>query len=246
VTTQPVEWRDLTDRPAAPTGQPYKLLAGGPTTGVFPGALAVARVAAIGQNAAPPGGLALNMLPPVDFLAWNSVFDDFRDISEVFPLNHMAMDGAPITSASLVETTKALGAELLLVYAENRDGAQNCELRGVVYDVKHAQPLASIETVAHVAAPIADNARIDRDERGANGMAADPRQIAVKQFQEMARECMLALRSNDHAGPRVAPEGWVPNVPIEPLEWPPPPAGSSSSQESKPRRERARPAGYSG
>lgn len=227
-TPYPVEWRDLTDRGAPPAGQPYKLLANGPTVGVFPGSLAVARVAATAESAKAGERLVLDMVPPVDFLAWNSVFDDYRAISEVFPLNHMALNGAPTTSSSLVNVSGALGAELLLVYAENRSSMQDCDLRGVIFDVKNHQPLAAVESAAHVDAPIADDAKIDREHRDADSEEFDPRQVAVRQFQQSARNCMLALMSNDKAGPRTPPEGWVPNVPIEPLTWPPSPSAESA------------------
>jgi hypothetical protein len=74
--------------------------------------------------------LMLDMSPQVDFLAWNSCFDDFRAISEVFPVNIMAMNGAPVKIPHVLENAQALRAGLLLVYAENQPARNRYEMSG--------------------------------------------------------------------------------------------------------------------
>jgi hypothetical protein len=219
-TAYPVSWRDLNERGDATAQDGYKLLAGGPTVGVFPGSLAVARVAAVAEPAA-SDHLRLDMEPPVDFLSWNSIFDDFRSISEVFPLNEKGLDGDKVITANLLTSAAAMDAALLLVYTEVRPSMQECELRGVLYDVEALRPLAAVHATAHVHDPITAGSTDPDDELPARREELDPRLSAVRIFQARLRECMVALMDNDRPGPRVAPEGWVPNSPLEPLLWPP-------------------------
>ena len=161
------------------------------------------------------------MKPEVDFLAWNSVFDDFRSISEVFPLNEMAMDGSDVSVISILDAAEALKAKLLLVYTEVFPTVHEAEIRGALYDVSSGRIMAVLHSDAYVEHPVAMNARIDDHDLAEEIEQRDPRLIGVSKFEESARNCLLALMANDDPAEPVVPEGWVPDREIERLIWPP-------------------------
>jgi hypothetical protein len=225
-TAPAVEWSDLAPGQTLRIENGVQLVAEEKTTGVFPTSIAVARLTGVPRIADEPAAFDLHMKPEVDFLAWNSVFDDFRSISEVFPLNVMALDGADVTLHSLLTTANDLEAGLLLVYTEVHTNPMDIELRGAFYQIPDGQVLALIQSntdLAYLAAHEADDDDDDddcetsRDERE----LCDPRVNSIRQFESAARACLLNLMAADEPGDVVPPEGWIPDRPFEPIEWPP-------------------------
>ncbi|MCB9850686.1 MAG: hypothetical protein H6817_08265 [Phycisphaerales bacterium] len=215
-----VTWDQLAERPNVDVDDGYRVLTSGMTQGVFPTSLAVARlVAQRGLN--DENVLMLDMKPQVDFLAWNSNFDDFRAVSEVFPMNQMAMDGDAVNIHTLLENSADLRAGTLLVYSEESDSPERYQIRGVLYDVKTQQALASLHTAAYVQDPIAPDAELEPDESVEHLDDRDPRLIAIRRFDLLSRACLMALMSNDESAAPTAPDGWIPARPMEPVIWPP-------------------------
>ncbi len=218
-TAAPVEWGALALGDPVAAEDDYRLIVEEPTQGVFPAALAVARVAALPVDE--QTALVLDMTPEVDFLDWNSLFDDFRSVSEAFPLNEMALDGADVSAASLLDAAEALDAGMLLIYTEVRLSLHRALLRGVLYDVDARRMLASVQSSAYVPDPILPDEDCDRDLSSAEQQRRDARLLALARFEQNMRDCMLALMANDEPVSPVAPEGWIPDRPIEPIMWPP-------------------------
>ena len=216
-----VTWADLTGGQPVNVDNNYQLVVSDTTRGLFPTSVAVARFAASEETAGEGARLKLDMTPEVDFLAWNSVFDDFRSISEVFPMNAMALDGAAVSVRSLLHAAVALQAGMLLVYAENHSSEQDSEIRGVLYEAPSGRVLAVIHARGHVETPIAFDEQADRKVPLEDHLKRDTRLLTIRTFESTMRACLLALMANDEPAERVAPEGWIPDRQFEPLTWPP-------------------------
>lgn len=215
-----VGWAELSGGHDVAVAEGFRLLVAEPTKGVFPTSIAVARLAATAEvNGAEV--LALDTRPEVDFLAWNSCFDDLRPVSEVFPVNARAMNGEAIAVPTLLDNAAALRAGMILAYSEERQTPQRYELRGVLYEVATRRALASLHAIGFVQAPVAPDEEYAGDDPADHFERVDPRELARKEFRQYARECLLALMAKDEAAEPVAPEGWIPDRPIEPLLWPP-------------------------
>jgi len=216
-----VQW-DAIARSGGSDREGYRVTIAQRTSGLFPAALAVARVRAVGEASSTGGGrLELDLTPAVDFLAWNTVFDDLRDISEVYPIAYLAMDGAPVSVDTIIEAADSQRAGLCLIYTQVLESIQDAQLRGALYDVAGRRQLATIHTSAHIEHPIAldkqdDAADLSADEREAR----DPRLVATRRFENQMRALLLKLRDNDDPAAPVMPDGWVPQY-MEPAVWPP-------------------------
>lgn len=216
-----VQWNDIARSGGADDGG-YHVTVGQRTIGLFPSSLAVARVRAVDDMVTvdPTTHLELDLTPEVDFLAWNRVFDDIRDISEVFPLSYAAMDGAPISVDAILDGASAQRAGLCLIYTQVLETVRDAQLRGALYDVKQRRQLAVIHSVAHVLDPIALDDEDEYEAQASQRESRDPRLVATRQFEQYMRDLLLELRANDDSQAPVTPEGWVPQY-MQPAIWPP-------------------------
>jgi hypothetical protein len=222
-TSPAVEWKAISKASNGAAHDGYRVLVTGKTQGVFPVSMGVARVRGIEQDAetARIQTLELDVTPQVDFLSWNSVLDDLRFVSEVFPLNPKAMDGAPVSVETILDAARALKARTCLIYAEVHDSVYESQVRGALYEVATGRQLASVHALAHVDNPIALDDEDDYEDLAAEREARDPRLVALRQFEQHFRDCLLYLSANDEQLEPVTPEGWVPENP-DPAVWPPP------------------------
>lgn len=227
-----VPWHDLIDEDATLPDDDFILYTTGATKGLFPISLAVARIAAIQPDEpAPPEPdeyeLALNMEPLHKFLQWNSAFDDLRAVSEVFPLSRIAMNGQPVSMASVVDATQSVTGRLCLLYTAADIGPTESEIRGVLYRVSDGQPLAAIHARGIYVEP-EDDEEEETDEAEEPESELDelltpctPRLVAEHRFRSLTRDCILKLLANDEPVEPAPEEGWVPEAPLAPQIWPP-------------------------
>jgi hypothetical protein len=215
--TEPAGWSDLSPSASVTSDEGYRLLVPQDTEGVFPASIAIARIAQDPYNG---GQLVMAMKPEVDFLAWNSVFDDYRGVSEVFPLNDKDLDGGEVSAENLMTASKALEAGLLLLYTESQTQFDRCSLSGVLYDVRSRQALAAIHANSLISDPVSPNDRVARTASTGNCEERDPRLVAVGAFESHVRDCLRRLMTKDKSK-NVGPiEGWIPTYTVEPLIWP--------------------------
>ena len=218
--TQPSEaagWSDLSPGASVTSEEGYRLLVPQATEGLFPSSIAVARIA---QSAYNGGQLVMAMKPEVDFLAWNSVFDDFRGISEVFPLNEKDLDGGEVSADNLLAASEALEAGLMLLYTESQAQFDRCSLSGVLYDVRSRQALAAIHANSLISDPVTPDERVARTASARGCEERDPRLVAINSFESHVRDCLRRLMTKDKSK-NVGPiEGWIPTYSVEPLIWP--------------------------
>ncbi|GJM24193.1 MAG: hypothetical protein DHS20C16_06080 [Phycisphaerae bacterium] len=214
---EPAGWSDLSPGASVTSDEGYRLLVPQATEGLFPASISVARIAQSSYNG---GQLVLAMKPEVDFLAWNSVFDDFRAVSEVFPLNEKDLDGGEVSAENLMTASEALEAGLMLLYTESRGGYDRCSLSGVLYDVRSRQALAAIHANSLISDPVSPDERKARTASADTREDRDPRLVAVDAFESHVRDCLRRLMTKDKSK-NVGPiEGWIPTYTVEPLIWP--------------------------
>lgn len=221
-TSPTVEWKAISTASNGAVHDGYRVLVSGKTQGVFPVSIGVARVRGVQREvgAARVEQLELDVKPPVDFLVWNSVFDDLRFVSEAFPVNPKAMDGAATSVQTILGAAKALKARACLIYSEVHDTVYESQVRGALYEVATGRQLASIHSVARVDNPIALDDKDDYEDLAAEREARDPRLVALGRFEQHLRDCLLYLHANDEPLDPVTPEGWVPTI-LDPATWPP-------------------------
>jgi hypothetical protein len=216
-----VTWQALQGPLSNPPSDQFRLAITEKTQGVFPAAIAVARVVRPDDPAVDTSTFALSMKPEVDFLAWNSVFDDFRTISDVFPLNTKSLDGAAPSTPAIIASGRALKAKLCLIYAESQVAPTQAAIRGVLFEVASARPLAEIHARGCVDEPLLLSPDDQRGTLPRDWETRVPLLVARRRFELLTRQCLLALMANDEPMPTVRPEGWVPDRPLEPAVWPP-------------------------
>lgn len=226
----PVPWRDLLDRDTTAPENEYTILIPQPTQGLFPMSLAIARIMAVQPSGerddAEPGEyeLTLAMQPPHDFLRWNSVFDDIRLVSEVFPLSQISLNGESITTTTLIESSQAMRGRLCLIYAADDIAPDESEVKGVLLDTRTREVLAMIHARGHYTEPTKKEKEQEKEtESDATILLkpCTPRLVAERRFEQLTRDCILALVRHDRPIEPQPVEGWVPELPWAPRIWPP-------------------------
>ena len=132
----------------------YVTLVAKQTRGLFPCALAVARVRPMCEgNLDLNSELQMDMAPLNEVFDWLSLFDDTWPVSEVFPLTHPSRARRQITVLDIVEYAHDDGARLCLIYnvrqGETEQGS-SAEIQGVLYDTKTGELLAGVHADQYV------------------------------------------------------------------------------------------------
>ncbi|MCH9002234.1 MAG: hypothetical protein IIC02_06635 [Planctomycetes bacterium] len=211
-----VTWSEIAPAPIAPAAQGFNLLTTEPTQGLFPASIGVTRVA-FAENS--KGGesrrLCLLRDPRNEFLRWNDAFDDQMPIGEVFPIDQRNLAGAEAHPTLILEVFRTLHARIGFVYAVNELSEDETEMIGTLYDVATGEPLASIHAQA-VSLPTPD------DDTEANDLwDTDSRALVRAAFAGHVYQCIRTLIALDQSAGQESPEGWIPEGPIWPVEWPP-------------------------
>jgi len=218
--TDPVlQWANLELSGATTPDDAYALLLEGPTTGLFPAAVAVARVeACYVEDADTRTELEIKAEPEVELLPWNSLLDDQRVVSGVFPVKPIVLEGEDVTVGHLLTVASEMKASLCLIYATAELSENESEVRGALYDTENRRPLATLHARARIddldvalrelpePAPfIPDYFHAAKDPR-----YHDPPGMAIYKFQTAVRTCIIALRRNDTPLENLPTEGWAP------------------------------------
>ncbi len=228
VTLRPtVAWEHLSPQPIRAAADGFVNLAPDGTDGVFPASIAVARVTAAAVPAANApadqasggGALAMDMAPANDFLPWTALFDSLQYIPDAFPMHGHDLSGEEPTAARLVQAAKQLRAGLCLVYSEGDVSAFESLVRGVVYDTRTGRALATIET--QIAVPNPESVPHPPEQVDDDVRHCDPRFLADRRFEQLVFDCIRDLKSRDRPAPPQPQEGWLPEGPVKPRNWPP-------------------------
>jgi hypothetical protein len=216
-----VAWRNvaLDGVPAPADG--YVILAPPPTKGLFPANVAVTRIATLCAADAPADSAATQLYadPRNEFLRWNSVFDDQMAVSEVFPVQQRNLAGGPADPAQVLAASRGLEADMSLIYAVNELAANETEMFGVLYETTTTRPLAAIH--ARATSVLCSDECPDADDP-CHAWETDSRVLVRDRFAALAHDCMRELILHDEPISVPAPEGWIPEHPPYPVQWPPP------------------------
>lgn len=211
-----VTWSEIAPAPIVPAAQGFKLLTTEPTQGLFPASIGVTRVAfAENSKVGESHRLCLLRDPRNEFLQWNDAFDDQMPVGEVFPIDQRNLAGAEAHPTLILEAFRTLHARIGFVYAVNELSKNETEMIGALYDVASGKPLASIH--AHAA-----SVPTPEDDTEANDLwETDSRALVRAAFAGHVYQCIRTLIALDQSAAQESPEGWTPEGPIWPVEWPP-------------------------
>lgn len=211
-----VTWSEIAPAPIPPATQGFNLLTTEPTQGLFPASMGVTRVAfAENTKVGEPHRLCLLRDPRNEFLRWNGAFDDQVPVSEVFPIDQRNLAGAEAQPSLVMEVFRTLHARIGFVYAVNELSENETEMIGALYNVATGEPLATIHAQA-VSLPTPD------DDKEANDLwETDSRALVRAAFAGHVYQCIRTLIAFDQSAEQESPEGWIPEAPIWPVEWPP-------------------------
>jgi hypothetical protein len=215
-----VEWTDLHAAPIEPQAHGYVSLDAGASTGRFPSAIAVSRVAVRHSPETPsPRETYLPGKPKNEFLMWNSALDDQMAVSEVFPIAQRDLGGGSAVPAQIASAGAALGARLALIYAVNELSPTQTEIIGVLYETGTLTGIAAFHAQAESLPPLED------DSSPTDAWRLDSQARVRDEFEQIVHRCLRDLIASDRPVRVDVPEGWTPAGPTEPVIWPPRPFG---------------------
>ena len=184
----------------------YKLLGDQPSTGRFPGAFAVARLAEPkdfwrSDNAQQwhVGDIGFE-----EAMAWNSLGNRIPAIREVIVLDKNATVSPTADLRQIAGSARRLEAGLCLVYGPAPAEAEHAALWGVILDSTSVAKLAFVQAEAgpgEFEPPPSD--RLPEDRRH-----WDVNYLARARFQQQVRQCVLALIEQDRPSATTQPSPW--------------------------------------
>ncbi|MCH8148713.1 MAG: hypothetical protein IH987_12075 [Planctomycetes bacterium] len=211
-----VTWSEIAPAPMIPAAQGFHLLTTEPTQGLFPASMGVTRVAfAEKSKVGEPLRLCLLRDPRNEFLQWNAAFDDQFPVSEVFPIDQRNLAGAEAQPSLILEVFRTMHARIGFVYAVNELSEDETEMIGTLYDVDSGKPLAAIHAQAK------SDPTPDEDTDASDLWETDSRALVRAAFAGHVYQCIRTLIALDQPAAQESPEGWTPEGPIWPIEWPP-------------------------
>ena len=216
-----VNWNHISTKPAPEVTNDYRIIIEQPSQGLFPGNIAVTRVAIRDMKQLPtdPMGNPAPVIlkdPRNEFLHWNYAFDDQFALAEAFPIDQFALGGGVALPDQIVAAFHALDARLGLIYALNELSAYETQIIGALYDVERAEPIAYIQAQAHSVVP-------PEEESGQTPSLweTDSHALARANFQRLVYNCIRDLVLHDQPAEIQEPTGWKSTIPRRPVEWPP-------------------------
>ena len=219
-TPQPtVRWFDLGTRPVLPPRDGFFLELDQRDPGLFPAAIAVARVAIVDDEVVDlleRPKLVRN--PRNEFLQWNTALEDQFAVSELFPIATWDLGGGTVAMSQILAAFRALGAQLGLVYAVNETTPDHTELLGVLYDIRTYEPLALLHTEA---TSTVTREEAKKSKKPIDYWTTDSRALARAKFAIHFHDCIRNLILDDEPAASAMPASWHSNRPRRTVEWPP-------------------------
>ena len=182
------------------------------TEGLFPGAVAIARlVPPVRLLAGPPREPAatetwhLGDIPWEEALGWNELVDNVLGIREVVVLDGSATVVPTSALDAIAEAAQQREASLCLVYGPAPSSEQeSAALWGVIVRSADALPLASVQAQAGPSDFLPPDLERSREDL----RHLDPNYLARRMFQRHARAALLALQARDDRPAATQPSPW--------------------------------------
>ncbi|MHC5109059.1 MAG: hypothetical protein ACYTHJ_04180 [Planctomycetota bacterium] len=212
-----VEWNAVTTGLMNQPQDTYRIVVAQPTKGLFPASISVSRLAK-SEDAGSPYLTSPELLrdPRNEFLQWNTAFDDQMAVSEVFPLDTRNLGGRPAHPNQIMSAMKALGGRIGLIYAVNEIAEDKTEMFGTLYETGGFRPLATMHAIAH-SSPV----DYEEGDKEFNLFVTNSNALVRRKFENMVYDVIRQLIINDEPAEVESSEGWVPDRPLRPAEWPP-------------------------
>lgn len=217
-----VDWYHISTEPVPQLVNDYRIITDQPSKGLFPGNVAVTRVALREVKDLPTddqGSIEPVILkdPRNEFLHWNGAFDDQLALAETFPIDQFALGGGRAIPGQIVSSFHALEARVGLIYGVNELSPIETEVIGTLYDVPSGAPIAYIQAQARSVLP-PEGAE---PEKNPDLWTTDSRALARANFERLVYECMRELILRDEPSEVEEPMGWKSLHPPHPVVWPP-------------------------
>lgn len=192
------------DAKPVPTG--YKLLDDEPSSGRFPGAIAIARLIepkdfwrSDNTQAWEVGDIGYE-----EAITWNSLGNRMPAVREMIVLDKNSTVSPTADLKKIAHSAARLEAGMCLIYGPASTEAEHAALWGVIVDSHTLAKLAFIQADAGPAdfePPPSD--RLPQDRRH-----WDVNYLARTKFQQQARQCILALIERDRPPSTTQPSPW--------------------------------------
>ncbi len=217
-----VYWGQLSTESLSYPIDGFAILVEQPTKGLFPASLAVGRLGLDQDEAGRTTVIGPHLIrnPRNEFLQWNTAFDDQMAISEVFPISQRDLGGGAGAPHQLISAMRALGGRIGLIYAVNELSEHETEMLGTLYQTAGYLPLATIHAVAR---SIVEPDQVDSAQKKGevNLFETDSKALVRQQFEQHVYACVRELIIHDEPSAVESPDGWIPEGPLLPAEWPP-------------------------
>jgi len=197
--------------PAPKTG--YTLLDAQPSTGLFPGALAIARLVQ------PEGvvrsdnskGWQVGTIGYEEAITWNNIGTRIPAVREVIVLDQYSTVSASADLGQIAMSADRLEAPLCLVYGPAQAEADHAGLWGTILETATGRKLASVQAQAGPE----DFEPLRPDQLKNDMRNRDPNYLCMTGFQQQVRLCLLALIERDRPSTTTQPNPWQSKPPRE-------------------------------
>jgi len=177
------------------------------STGRFPGAVAVARLAKPGDflKSDNTQRWEVGEIGFEEAITWNSLGNRIPAIREMIVLDKLSTVSPTANVKEIAASAKRLEAGLVVIYGPAPTAEdKNAALWGVIVDCTTTDKVAFVQAAAgpgDYEPPRADRRKEDRRHWDVNYLARD-------KFQKQVRQCLLALIERDHPPATTQPNPW--------------------------------------
>jgi len=178
--------------------------------GRFPGALAIARLAAPQGFLTPDNNnlsqkhWSIGTIKWEEAMGWNYLGNQIPDLREIIVLDQYTTVGSNGNLKLIVDAARRLDASLCLVYGPSPAEPAYAGLWGVILDTKTSAKVAFVQAQA---GPI-DYEPPHADRREEDMRHRDPNYLVVRKFQHEVRNCILANLARDQKLTTTQPSPW--------------------------------------
>jgi hypothetical protein len=193
------------DRSVA-TKSGYTLLSEEPSAGLFPAALAVARLVQPERIVRPDNspGWHVGTIGFEEAITWNSLANTIPSIREVIVMDRQSTVSQTANLEQISSTARRMEARLCLVYGPGSAEADHAGLWGVILDTTAGRKIAVVQAQAgpeDYEPPSPARPEVDQRHRDVN-------YLAMRKFQEQVRRCVLTLIERDQPSATTQPNPW--------------------------------------
>lgn len=195
-----------------------RLLATHETTGRFPTAIAIARIAPQSAGGGGPRTLQLVDISGPQAVRWNELLDDSPAIREMVLSGRFGLPRRELTARDLAQAAAQLKCALCFVYATSGDAVENFQAWGVLWDAIELRPIATMHAAAQ-----ADLLEYERaiEETPLDAAECRAEWRALRMFERQLLDAVAELVTRDRPAASTQPSPWINDRTLEPRDlWP--------------------------